>query len=71
LNALQIFFPAPAQKPALQSTGARVQVEMDLETHRLLQAEGIDYPSITQELMKRYITYLAKSMNNGQWAATI
>jgi thioester reductase-like protein len=71
LNALQIFFPAPAHKSAPQSTGARVEVEMDLETHRLLQAEGMDCPSITKELMKRYITYLAKSMNNGQLAATV
>ncbi|HEY6351655.1 MAG TPA: thioester reductase domain-containing protein, partial [Candidatus Angelobacter sp.] len=70
LKVLQIFFPEPTHKPAPQRARARGELKMDLETHRLLQAEGIHRPQMTQELMERYITYVAKGMNNRQLVAT-
>jgi len=51
----------PGQAIHNKRTGDRVEVEMDPETNRLLQAEGMPRPPITQELMDRYITYLAQS----------
>jgi thioester reductase-like protein len=65
LNALQIFFPA-AHSSAPQTTGDRVEVKMDSETDRLLQAEGLHRPAISQDLMERYITYLAKGVCQGE-----
>ena len=62
LQSLRFFFPEPAPKSSPPTNvRARVEVEMDSETNRLLQAEGVPRPPITQELMERYITYLAQS----------
>jgi thioester reductase-like protein len=62
-KAVRIYFPDPAQMPATQSAGARAEeAEMDSESHRLLQEEGIHRPVITRELLQKYIAYLATSV---------
>ncbi len=61
IKAAQIFYPAAAQKPAPRNASGGAGFEMDLETDRLLQAEGMPRPPITQEILQGYIEHLAKA----------
>jgi amino acid adenylation domain-containing protein/thioester reductase-like protein/non-ribosomal peptide synthase protein (TIGR01720 family) len=60
LKALRTFFPEPAQNPAPGKSSARLEIGMDRQTIRLLQAEGLHRPPITHELLQSYIAHLAK-----------
>jgi len=65
LKILRIFFPEPTLP---KSGGARAERKIDSETaYRLLQAGGVYRPPITQELLKSYIAYLAKTVSKLQW----
>jgi thioester reductase-like protein len=67
LKTVQIFFPEPTLP---KSVGARAERKIDSESaYRLLQVEGVHRPPITQELLKSYIAYLAKTVNKALMAA--
>ena len=66
---MRIYFPDPATLQTAQSSGAQGEAEMDLESNRMLQAEGLPRSPITRELLQRYIAHLAKRVIADEMAA--
>jgi hypothetical protein len=61
MKAMRIVLPAATQKAFPRNASGGAGFEMDLETSRLLHAEGMPRPPITPELLEGYIQQLAKA----------